>query len=58
MRLGEEKKQMIDDRKIEITGQKYNGPLLHRVAITTVILKAASEKINAICDANQQKSLI
>jgi len=21
------------DRKIEITGQKYNGPLLHRAAI-------------------------
>jgi len=21
------------DRKVEITGQKYNGPLLHRAAI-------------------------
>jgi len=29
MTLGEEKK----DRKIVTTGQKYNGPLLHRVAI-------------------------
>jgi len=26
-------KKTEDDRKIEITGQKYNGPLLHRAAI-------------------------
>jgi len=30
LRLGEEKKI---DRKIEIRGQKFNGPLLHRAAI-------------------------
>jgi len=34
LRLGEEKKERRKiDRKIEITGQKYNGPLLHRAAI-------------------------
>jgi len=26
-------KKIEDGRKIEITGQKYNGPLLHRAAI-------------------------
>jgi len=32
LRLGEEKK-IEKRRKIETTGQKYNGPLLHRAAI-------------------------
>jgi len=27
------KKKKIDRKKIEITGQKYNGPLLHRAAM-------------------------
>ena len=27
------RKRKIEERKIEITGQKYNGPLLHRAAI-------------------------
>jgi len=27
------KKKIEDDRKIEITGQKYNSPLLHRATI-------------------------
>ena len=29
------KKEEERRKKIEITGQKYNGPLLHRAAITT-----------------------
>ena len=38
MRLGEEKKdRKIERKKKETTGQKYNGPLLHRAAITRVI---------------------
>jgi len=38
LRLGEEKKEEEDRRK-ETTGQKYNGPpLLHRAAITRLII--------------------
>ena len=32
------KKEEEDRKKIEITGQKYNGPLLHRAAIIIVHL--------------------
>ena len=32
-------KKRIDRKKIEITGQKYNGPLLHRAAIISVDVK-------------------
>jgi len=30
------REKKIEDRKIETTGQKYNGPLLHRAAIITL----------------------
>ena len=33
-RGNKKRKKKIEDRKKETTGQKYNGPLLHRAAIT------------------------
>ena len=38
-------KKIEDDRKIEITGQKYNGPLLHRASIINEI----ATELNYIC---------
>jgi len=40
VRLGEERKKIEEERRRkEITGQKYNGPLLHRAAITNHSMK-------------------
>ena len=36
------KKKKIEERKKETTGQKHNGPLLHRAAITKVVIEAKS----------------
>ena len=33
------------DRKIETTGQKYNGPLLHRAAINSIMCWCAVKKL-------------
>jgi len=34
--IAEIRRGIKKDRKIEITGQKYNGPLLHRAAIKSI----------------------
>ena len=36
------KKKIEERRKKETTGQKHNGPLLHRAAITKVVIEAKS----------------
>jgi len=37
-------KKIEDDRKTEITGQKYNGPLLHRAVIISTYVSLNGRK--------------
>jgi len=48
----------IDDRKIEITGQKYNGSLLHRAAINIMSTSAMQGGHNSISETVHYRDIV